>query len=180
MTKFNFFSLMLVATLSISLFCKGQDMDTAVDSRTKYIYLTDTAGRSISLCDFSDKAVVVDFWFTGCGACTHFYKTVFRELKKQFNSDDRVVFVSVSADKDIEQWRKSIADGAYTSHDIVNLYTGGRGFQHGIFTHFGISRFPSLVVIGSNGHTLVNNGANNSRCCSIEQVVDQINAALGK
>ena len=122
------------------------------DAEGKRAYLINTNQHLISLDDFEGKTVVVDFWYTGCGPCSFFYTHVLRNVRTRFRNQEDVVFVSLSADKSDSLWRKSIQSGQYTDTTMVNLYTGGRRFNHHAIQSLEISRFPSLIIIDKAGN----------------------------
>lgn len=144
------------------------------DSTARILYLSDTSGKLVNLHDFSGKVVVADFWFTGCSGCAGFYERVFKPLKRHFKDEDRVVFISISTDTESEMWKRSIFSGIYTFTDALNLYTGGKGRQHPIIKHYGISAYPCLLLIGKNGDERLLKHVNTQRCCTLEDLVAYI------
>lgn len=114
----------------------------------KYAFL-DTADNSVELSSFKGQIVLIDFYFTGCGACAALYKSVLSKIKNVYKEDDQILFVSVSADKDKDFWLKGIESGMYTSvaKNVVNLYTGKDGFNHRVFKDNMFNTFPTLVLI---------------------------------
>lgn len=117
---------------------------------------TDEKGKPVTLLDFKGKTVVVDFWFTGCGACLYQYKNVLSELERRLAADTGFVFVSVSADKSFSVWEKSLLGGGYTSLGrVINLFTGGFGFAHPFLKYFGIEYFPTMVILDQSGRVVM-------------------------
>lgn len=77
-----------------------------------YIF-TDSAGNAVKLSDFLGKWVMVDVWYSGCGACistNEAMRTVHDSLEKE-----GVVFLSISVDKNREKWMASITPGTLKS-----------------------------------------------------------------
>lgn len=105
----------------------------------------------ITLAPYRGKVIVMDFWYTGCGGCAGFYQQRFGPLKKEFEGDDEVVFLSLSADKNRDTWWNSVQRNIYTSETAINLYTGAAGFQHPLLIACGINRFPHLLIIDKDG-----------------------------
>ncbi|MEO6134162.1 MAG: TlpA disulfide reductase family protein [Ginsengibacter sp.] len=112
--------------------------------------LPDTTGKYISLSDFRGKVVLVDFWFTGCSACTHLSAHLEKEVIPNF-IDSPVVFISVSLDKEKTEWIKSINSGRYTSAYSINLYTDGMGFENKLISNYNIQGCPFLLLIDKEG-----------------------------
>lgn len=91
------------------------------------------------------KLLFLDFWFTGCGACVIFYRDILSQLEDEFK--DRISFVSISTDKDLELWINSLKSGKYTSDKAINFYAGP---DHEILRIFQISAFPRQILLGSD------------------------------
>lgn len=111
--------------------------------------LPDSAGRKFTLADCKGKVVVLDFWFTGCGACRNllpFLQTVEEKFSKE-----PVVFISICTDKNKKQWIQSVQEGKYTSPRTVNLYTEGFGHEHPLLHHYDINAYPTLLLIDQQG-----------------------------
>lgn len=109
--------------------------------------LTDINGKKIQLSDFKDKIVVVDFWFTGCGYCSLYYKNVLSKLEEEFKENNKVVFLSICVDKYKEQWSKSVCSDEYTSKRAVNVYTNGLESNHPIVKDNEIFGYPFLILL---------------------------------
>jgi len=105
--------------------------------------------KLVNLKQFKGKVVILDFWFTGCGACRDLAPILFK-LEEKFQNQN-VVFVSISIDKDKNRWLGSLKENLYSSPLSTNLYTGGKGDLHPIITHYDVSGFPTLILIDKNG-----------------------------
>lgn len=112
--------------------------------------LSDTTGQLIRLSDFKGKIVIMDFWITGCGGCSHLYKNVLSKAKMTFDNDSSVVFISVSVDVNKAYWLKGIASGLYTSPQTINLYTSGKGTNDPFVKNYNISEYPTVILIDDN------------------------------
>lgn len=112
--------------------------------------LPDTAGNMVGLNDFKGKMVLLDFWFTGCRACTHYAKTL-GKAHEAFKGNSDMVFMTISIDKDWERWRKSVAGGVYTAPGSINLFTDGKGSSHPIIKHYDIYGYPHPLLIDKEG-----------------------------
>jgi thiol-disulfide isomerase/thioredoxin len=111
--------------------------------------LPDTAGTLHTLQEFRGKVVILDFFFTGCGACRQLapYLTV---LEKQYTGKD-VAFVSISIDLNKDFWVKSVNNRNYTNPEIVNLYTGGQTSNHPAIKQNYVTGYPTLLVVDKAG-----------------------------
>jgi cytochrome oxidase Cu insertion factor (SCO1/SenC/PrrC family) len=173
-----FFSYLL---LSVSVFvnlnrCTAQDL-TPKSKRKSYDYaqlrstqildysFKDQAGKEIRISDFKGKYVLIDLWFTGCGACiaaNDALKTVHDSLR-----NENVVFLSISIDKNKEKWTQSITKNAHPStlnnwageycpaEGTITLYTGGSGEENEFIKKYVPSGFyPQLLLISPTGTIL--------------------------
>lgn len=110
--------------------------------------LTDSLGNSVRLQDLSEKVVVLDFWFNGCGGCAQITPGL-EDVKKTFGEREDLIFVSVSIDKQRESWLRGI--GKFTPAKAMHLYTNGDGTDSPIIKHFNIKVYPTLMILGKNG-----------------------------
>jgi len=115
--------------------------------------LSDAKGKMLTKADFKGKLVIFDYWFTGCVGCVQMAPAM-RKMEEEFKSDSNVVFVNLSIDKSREMWMKSIRQAKYTSGSGINVYTGGQGDQHPMLKNYGITGYPSLVLLDGYGRTI--------------------------
>ena len=113
--------------------------------------LPDTTGHMIRLKDFRGKVVYLDIWFTGCGGCANLAAEVDKKVYPEFRDNPDVVFVSVSFDKDREQWLKSVREEKYGLKEYVNLYTEGIGLDHPFMKYYNVSGGPTTMLIDKYG-----------------------------
>lgn len=112
--------------------------------------LPDSSGNLVSLMDFRGKAVVIDFWFTGCIPCLHL-KEWMEPIIRSYD-DDEVVFITISIDKSAEVWKEQgIKSGLYTHKGGVDLFTNGQGWNAPIVKHYNLNSLPSLLIIDKKG-----------------------------
>jgi thiol-disulfide isomerase/thioredoxin len=112
--------------------------------------LPDRSGKKVNLSDFKGKVVFIDFWFTGCGACTQYYQQVLSKVEEKFENRD-IVFVTISSDVGKPLWEKSIQSGRYTSARAINLYTEGKGAQHPLIKNYNFNSYPAFLIIDREG-----------------------------
>jgi len=111
--------------------------------------LLDPNNRSVSLNDFKGKLVILDFWFTGCGACKALAPIMYTIEKKYAGRP--VVFITVCIDKKREQWLATLKTNEYTSPLSINLYTEGKGQAHPVMRDFDVRGCPTVILIGKDG-----------------------------
>jgi thiol-disulfide isomerase/thioredoxin len=111
--------------------------------------LPDTSGIMHDYTEFKGKVILLDFWFTGCAAC--------RQIKPKMDSiahlfkNNNIVFITISIDKNKDQWKSSIRKNIYTSEHNINLYTEGKGDDHPIISYYLIGSYPELILIDKKG-----------------------------
>ncbi|WP_442589286.1 redoxin domain-containing protein [Pedobacter sp. AW31-3R] len=76
--------------------------DTAKD-----FMATDQYGNTVRLSDFRGKIIYIDLWATWCGPCMA-EMPAFEQLKKQYRDNPEVVFISLSIDESMDNWKKSL------------------------------------------------------------------------
>lgn len=116
--------------------------------------LPDENNRMVSLSSLRGKVVFVDFYFTGCSGCKGFYRDCLRDVEDTFENNADVQFVSISVDALRETWLSTLAKGGYSSfnkRNVLNLYTGGRGYKHPAIQHYNINGYPGLLLIDKSG-----------------------------
>ena len=101
-------------------------------------------GKPLSLIDLRGKIVYIDVWATWCGPCREEFPFS-KKLQKLFESNDDVVFLYVSIDKDEEAWKKMVlADKSFNGTHIIQ--------QDGqIGESYLIRGVPRYILIDSEG-----------------------------
>jgi len=126
---------------------------------------TNEAGTTVSLSKFLGKFLIIDVWYTGCGACilaNQGLRIVHDSLK-----NENIVFLSISVDKDKSVWRQSVAKDAkktkinpwagkyHPADGTVVLYTGGTGEDNEFIKTFVPNRtYPQLLFVNRNGEII--------------------------
>lgn len=109
----------------------------------------DVSGKIVSLSDFKGKLVLVDVWATWCGPCIKEIPYL-KALEKAFHDKD-VAFLSVSVDqqKDLEKWKKFIADEQLGG---IQLFAGGGNTV--ISTAYKITGIPRFMLFDKKGNII--------------------------
>lgn len=108
--------------------------------------LKDSLGNMVRLIDFKNRLLVLDFWYTGCENCLILRKALTPIFEKYKGNQD-VVFLSVSIDNNINEWKRSLRSGIYTDGSEINLYTNGNGANDPLIKYYGIEGFPKQYVV---------------------------------
>lgn len=153
-----------------------EEMRTSLPGREfKDYYLIDITGKKVKLSDYDDKIVMVDFWFTGCGGCSLYFKNTISKAEEHFKGNPKIVFLSISIDKNTKNWKESVAGGEYTSDLAVNLFTSTIGVEHPITRENWIRDFPFAILLGRG---LVIKEYNSQVLYSYESLVEKIASLL--
>lgn len=108
------------------------------DQAPTFKYL-DINGKEVSLSDLKGKYVYIDIWATWCGPCTGELPHL-KELEKKMHGK-KIVFVSISCDKDKAAWEKMVKEKGLEG---VQLHNGGDRGIHGRFRGEVYSSFYSF------------------------------------
>ncbi|WP_333624260.1 TlpA disulfide reductase family protein [Sphingobacterium siyangense] len=113
--------------------------------------LVDVNGAKIPMSTFKGKLLIIDIWYTGCGGCVLYRKNILSKIERNYQNDSRVQIVSISIDKNINTWKKSIGLDTYTNPLGVNLYTGGLAELHPLIKDLGINFMPMPMLVDTTG-----------------------------
>ena len=106
------------------------------DQAPTFKYL-DINGKEVSLSDLKD------IWATWCGPCTGELPHL-KELEKKMHGK-KIVFVSISCDKDKAAWEKMVKEKGLEG---VQLHNGGdRAFMDA----FGVKYIPRFILLDKEG-----------------------------
>jgi len=113
--------------------------------------LTDLYGKRWHKANLLGKVVFFDFYYTGCGNCARYFKNKVSKVEEYFEGNTDVVFISISIDKDLDVWRKSVESGEYNSEHSLKLYTNGLGAKHPLITSLRVTAYPFPILMGKTG-----------------------------
>ncbi|MDR2273423.1 MAG: SCO family protein [Sphingobacterium sp.] len=113
--------------------------------------LTDLNGKVWHKKDLLGKVVFFDFYYTGCSNCAKFYQHTVSKAEEHYRNNPAVVFVSISIDKSLELWRKSVASKEYNSAESLKLYTNGMGEYHPLIKALRVTAYPFPLLMGKTG-----------------------------
>lgn len=122
----------------------------------------DSLDHTVKLSDFKGKFLMIDLWYTGCGACISANKGL--KIVHDSLKNENIVFLSISIDQDKTFWLQSIREnqqrtelngwaGKYApAKGTITLYTGGVGRNHTLVkTHNPKGLYPKLFLVDPNG-----------------------------
>lgn len=140
--------------LSASTFLVVPAQDPAAVNRTHIVWtdtLYDQCGEPVLLDRYQGKVILMDFWYTGCTACSYFFQHTLRDVEDGLRDLEDIVFISVAADRSQQTWLASVSSGKYTSPHAINLFTGPIRHSHPLLQRHGIDRYPTIMVIDKQG-----------------------------
>lgn len=136
--------------------------------------LPDVNGNIVHLSDFKGKVVFIDFFYTGCSNCLEFYENELSVVEQHFKLNPDIVFVGVSIDKTKALWLNSIKSGFYTSPDIFNLYTNGRGVNDPVISYYNVIGYPHPMIIDKRGRLYMDNDEKLRHKSSLVQILSAL------
>lgn len=134
--------------------------------------LKDLNGKDVTLKEFAGKVVYMDFWASWCSPCRYEMKNGSPKLHAKFKDNKDVVFLYVSIDSKIDDWKKAIADDKIEGVHLLSQATSGTDSP--VSKAFNVSGIPRYVIIGKDGKIFDNNAPRPSQ----DITPDKINAAL--
>lgn len=88
------------------------------------------------------KVIVLNFWFIACPPCKY-EKPIWNEVVQAYAQDERVLFLSISRDQDIE------AIKAYLQSQKIDMPVVADGSA--LVEQFGVTAFPTTLIIDRRG-----------------------------
>ncbi|SEK24107.1 TlpA family protein disulfide reductase [Parapedobacter koreensis] len=113
---------------------------------------TDLEGHEIELGDLKGQVLLIDFWFTGCRGCITYFQNTLSHVEQSFRYNDKIKFLSVSIDKNVNTWIKSVNSALYSSKETINVFTNGEGTLHEFVKYYNINIYPTILIIDSKGN----------------------------
>ena len=117
------------------------------------------------------KVAYIDFWATWCAPCCREIP-YFEAVWKQYKSDPRIVFVSISQDDNVSAWQAKVDKDQPGWPNYIFEKISGRQF----LDRMGINAIPRFIIVGRDGRIIHVNAARPSDK-DIKSVID---AALAR
>jgi hypothetical protein len=108
-------------------------------------------GIPIGVKDLEGKLVLINFWLSGCTYSEAEFEKVIRPTQEHFKDNDRVVFLSASADPRQSVWKNTVESGELTSDYSLSVYAGP---DHPMIRGMGIHSYPRKVLLDPRGRLL--------------------------
>lgn len=112
--------------------------------------LLSAEGIPISLTDFTDQVMLVEFWAPGCGASKTFYEKIMKKLHERFEGEERLQLVSIGVD--VQEGKLDNFLGEYYTDSGINLQS--EDTTPPLLKQLGIRSYPSFVLVGRDSRLL--------------------------
>ncbi|MBL1408350.1 TlpA family protein disulfide reductase [Sphingobacterium faecale] len=89
----------------------------------------------ISLGDFKEKLIILDFWAIWCGSCIAAFPSNFA-LAEEFKEDLLLVPVSLNTEKEVRKFMVTNKNGKYLSESIIDKEILKQYFPHRFIPHY--------------------------------------------
>ncbi|WP_051350456.1 TlpA family protein disulfide reductase [Dyadobacter alkalitolerans] len=108
-------------------------------------------GKNMSLSSLKGKVVYVDVWATWCGPCKEEFPHS-KKLMKAFKGNDKVAFLFVSTDENVETWKKMLPDKSVPEGIHINQVQKNQ--PDDIWENYRIWGIPRYILIDADGKML--------------------------
>lgn len=106
--------------------------------------LSDLDGQPVSLSQFKEKAIFLDFWASWCGPCIS-NLAFLRQIKAQM-ADQQVVFLNISLDESDSAWRRAVAE-----HGIKGIHVRAHGWGSEVAKSYNVTSLPEYYIVDAQG-----------------------------
>lgn len=137
------------------------------------ITLKNLVGKPVSLSDFKNKVVYVDFWGVDCGPCLFQIKNHAPKLHARYKDKD-VVFLNICVDTDEKAWKATLKTLNFGGIQLL-----AEGFtKNSTCIDYNVNAIPQYVLIDKQGKLVNNNAERPSELLLDEE--NEIDALLKK
>ncbi|WP_215232261.1 TlpA family protein disulfide reductase [Dyadobacter linearis] len=112
---------------------------------------TTADGKPISLSSLKGKLVYVDVWATWCGPCRDEFPHS-KKLVKEFEGNDKIAFLYVSTDSNIDTWKKLLPDKSVPAG--IHMHQKQDGQPDAIWENYHLWGIPRYILIDAEGKML--------------------------
>ena len=125
--------------------------------------LPDKDGNNISLSDYNDKYIVIDFWASWCSYCRAENPQLVDLYSKYRNKG--VEIIGVSVDKEKSDWLSAVVDDNIEYVQVSDLL----GFDSPVAVTYGVVSIPRMISVDPSGTILLITG----KASDIESYIEQ-------
>ena len=133
------------------------------------VTFSDINNQSHALSEFFGKVLYIDLWATWCGPCCMEIPYL-EKLVEHYKDDPRILFISISSDRDHKAWEKKIEEDKPEWPQFIT----SREEDKLLSSQWGVASIPRFLIINADG-TINNNDAFRP---SDDHAIEKIDAIL--
>ena len=123
----------------------------------------DIDGKPLSLSQYKDKVILVDFWASWCGPCVAEMPHVLDTYEKYHESGFEIIGIS------LDNSRKDFLDFMKKNGMTWRQYFDGKGWQNELARKYAVNSIPATFLLGPDGKII----AKNLRGSALEEAVKE-------
>ena len=110
--------------------------------------MEDVHGNEVSISEFKEKYVLIDFWASWCGPCRADNPNLVKAYETYNSKGFEIVGISLDTDKNA--WLKAIKKDKLSWTNLSDL----KGWQNKLAQHYKIKGVPTNMLLDSNGQII--------------------------
>lgn len=107
--------------------------------------MRDAHGNEVSIGDFKEEYVLIDFWASWCGPCRNENPNLVKAYETYNSKGFEIIGISLDTDKDA--WLKAIEKDNLTWANLSDL----KGWGNDLALHYNIKGVPTNMLLDGNG-----------------------------
>jgi peroxiredoxin len=112
--------------------------------------LIDMDGKTVSLADYKEKTIILNYWASWCGACIRKFPEENR-LYRQYK-DKGLVVINICIDSKIETWKRISTEKQL---QMINLFCTAADYKM-LKSKYNLNALPRSILISKEGKVLNN------------------------
>ena len=113
---------------------------------------TTADGKQIALSDLKGKVVYVDIWASWCVPCREEFPES-KKLMKEFEDNDKVAFLFVSIDENLDKWKNLLPDKSIPAGVHMNQKQAKQ--PDAVWENYYLTGIPRYMLINADGTMLL-------------------------
>jgi len=147
-----------------------------INKKVPNFKLLNLQGNTVSLEDFKDKIVIIDFWATWCVPCIRSFPAM-QQLANEFRNSKDVVFLFINTWEKQKNYKESvqklITDNNYTFNVLYDEVSATQNIL--LATQLEVPSLPTKILVDKNGFMrIMNSGSEMNDKAIIKEVKNLI------